>query len=41
MQTMEQGLRTSDLDDTIQDVRADLRQEFARTFKDYEAIARL
>jgi|UPI0004B34CC8 hypothetical protein len=41
MQTIEQDRRTSDLDDAIEDVRADLRQEFSRTFKDYEEIAYL
>ena len=38
---MEQDRGTSDLDDTIEDVRADLRQEFASTFKNYQAIAHL
>lgn len=38
---MEQGRRTSDLDDAIEDVRADLKQEFACTSKDYEEIAHL
>ena len=38
---MHQDTKASELDAAIEEVREDLRQEFARTFKDHAEIAHL